>query len=41
MIQKKIKQKNFRDEFNLSGNDMYPMLLEVLENKLDTYLQGL
>ena len=36
MIQKKIKQKNFRDEFNLSGNDMYPMLLEVLENKLDT-----
>ena len=33
---KKMEQKNFKSKFNLSGKDMYPMLKEAVENKIDT-----
>ncbi len=35
-IKKKMNQKYFKSKFNLSGKDMYPMLEEVIENKIDT-----
>lgn len=35
-IKKKMEQKNFKSKFNLSGKDMYPMLEEAVENKIDT-----
>ena len=31
-----MEQKNFKSKFNLSGKDMYPMLKEAVENKIDT-----
>ena len=31
-----MEQKKFKSKFNLSGKDMYPMLKEAVENKIDT-----